>query len=145
MQAEEMWKKFAQREGLVDTAYEAWAFGGAPDKLAELVLRGEKTGTASAYDLYEAEGEELPQAGEYSVVLDSKDQAQCIIRTTKVYVVPFGEVTPEHARLEGEGDKSLAYWREVHEELFTEWLAEAGLSFDETRRVVCEEFEVVYR
>ena len=38
MQAEEMWKKFAQREGLVDTEYEAWAFGGESDKLGSLTV-----------------------------------------------------------------------------------------------------------
>lgn len=83
--------------------------------------------------------------GEYSVILNDAEEAVCVIRTTKVDVVLFREVTAEHARKEGEGDRSLAYWRQVHEEFFTDCMAEAGLTFTEEMPVVCEEFEVVYR
>ncbi|WP_153992207.1 ASCH domain-containing protein, partial [Streptococcus suis] len=41
-------------------------------------------------------------------------------------------------------EKSLIHWRQVHEELFTIWLAEAGLTFTDDMLVVCEEFELVY-
>ncbi|WP_408543605.1 ASCH domain-containing protein [Streptococcus suis] len=40
--------------------------------------------------------------------------------------------------------RKLIDWRQVHEELFTIWLAEAGLSFSEDMLVVCEDFELVY-
>ena len=139
MTAAEMWKQ----SGLAGE-YDAWAFGEAADKLAALVREGIKTATCSAYDLYEAEGEDLPLPGETSVILDSSDEAVCIIRTTRVYVVPFDEVTAEHAFREGEGDRSLAYWREVHESFLKEELSSIGRSFDGSTRVVCEEFEVVY-
>ena len=43
MTAEEMWRL----SGLQGD-WEAWAFGDAPDKLASLVLAGQKTGTSSA-------------------------------------------------------------------------------------------------
>lgn len=143
MNAQEMWSLYSQKEGIT-AGYEAWAFGGAPDKLAALVLGGIKTATASAFPLYELEGEPLPKAGEYSVILDSRDEAVCVIRTTRVYVVPFDQVSAEHAYLEGEGDRSLAYWRGVHEEFFTEEMAAAGLAFDPKMQVVCEEFMLVY-
>ena len=143
MNAQEMWNIFTKKENITSD-YEAWAFGGAPDKLARLTLDGIKTATASAYPLYELEGEALPKAGEYSVILDSKDEAVCIIQTTNVYVVPFAEVTEEHAYLEGEGERSLAFWRRVHEEFFTECMQEAGLVFTSRMKVVCEEFQKVY-
>ena len=118
MRAEELWKAYCEKENIdIDTPYSAWGFGDAPDQLADLVLKGIKTATASAYDLYFMEGEEepLPQPGDYSIILDSKDEAICIIQTTKTTVVPFNEVSEEHAYKEGEGDRSLAYWRAVHE------------------------------
>ena len=76
-------------------------------------------------------GEEdpLPQSGDYSVILNSKDEAVCVIQTTKTTVVPFDEVSKEHAYKEGEGDRSLAYWRDVHEEIIAEELAETQLEF----------------
>ena len=116
----------------------------ATDELAELVRRGEKTATASAYPLYELAGDPLPKEGEYSVILNSREEAVCIIRTTKVYVAPFCEITESHAFKEGEGDKSLSYWRKVHEEFFKNALERKGLNFDEQMKVVCEEFEVLY-
>lgn len=124
---------------------EAWAFGDKADELAELAVRGIKTATSSAYALYEADGEPLPQVGECSVILDSHDNARCIVKTTKVYVTSFDRVSEAHAYKEGEGDRSLDYWREVHEKFFTDCLKEAGLSFSEKMEVVCEEFEVIYK
>ena len=140
MNAEEMW----QRSGL-SGSYEAWAFGDTPDKLAELVKQGIKTATCSAYDLYQIENEPLPQAGSYSIILNSGDEAVCIIKTLKVYVTEYNKVSEEHAFKEGEGDRSLEYWRKVHEEFLTDELSSVNLKFNENIKVVCEEFEVVYR
>ena len=145
MTAERMWQAFAAKAGLPkDISFEAWAFGGDPDKLAMLAKTGVKTGSSSAFPLYGLEGEPLPEAGEYSVVLDSKGDAVCVIRTTKVYLAAFSEVGAGHAYKEGEGDRSLSYWRAVHEDFFRREMAEAGLVFDGSMLVACEEFEVVY-
>ena len=51
--------------------------------------------------LYALEGEPLPEAGEYSVILDSRGEAVCVILTDRVAVVPYGDVGREHARREG--------------------------------------------
>lgn len=145
MTDKELWIEFSKKHNIDNCQYEAWAFGADPDLLARLVLDGEKTATASAYPLYEIENEELPKVGEYSIVLDSEDNAVCVIRTKEVYVIPFNKVTLEHAYKEGEGDKSLEYWREVHQRFFSECLEEVGLDFTMDMKVVCEEFEVVYK
>ena len=139
MKADELWKK----SGL-SGYHECWAFGGAPDKLAKLVIRGIKTATCSAYALYESGKEKMPEVCDYSVILDSKDNAICIIETTRVYVCPFNEVTADHAYKEGEGDRSIKYWRDVHEEFFTAELKSIDQEFTEDMKLVCEEFRLVY-
>ena len=139
-----LWEAFVKENPDVDAQYEAWAFGVDADNLGKLVLTGEKTATASAYPLYQVDGEDLPEEGQYSVILDSQDNALCIIQTTKVSIVPFCDVTANHAYKEGEGDRSLAYWRQVHKDYFSRWMEEAGLTFAEEMPVVCEEFTVVY-
>ena len=139
MTAAELW----ERSGLVGK-YTAWAFGDDPDKLAMLVKNGIKTATSSAYSLYESEGEPLPQVGEYNIILDSKEEAVCITRTTKVYIAVFDAVSSEHAFREGEGDRTLASWRKVHERFFTEELKAVGETFHGSTKIVCEEFEVVF-
>lgn len=144
MNAQEMWKLFKKSSGIETDAYDAWQFGDDPDALARLVLEGKKTATASAYPLYALESEPLPAAGAYSVILNSAGEAVCVIRNTRVTVLPYREITADHAFREGEGDRSLAYWRRVHEAFFTKDMAASGLTFDESMPVVCEEFEVVY-
>ena len=139
MTSQEMWEK-SNLKG----EYQAWAFGEVPDKLAELVKSGEKVATSSAFALYEIEGEPIPKEGDYSVILNSKDEAVCIIKTTNVEVKEFCKVSKEFAYKEGEGDKSLSYWRKVHEDFFTKELASIGMKFSEHSLVVCEEFEVVF-
>ncbi len=108
------------------------------------MLDGVKTATASAYPMYALEKEPLPEAGEYSVILDSREQAVCVVFTEDVSVVPFREIGPEHARREGEGDLSLAYWRDVHGRFFKADMAASGLVFDEDMPVVCERFRLVW-
>ncbi|WP_022761303.1 GNAT family N-acetyltransferase [Butyrivibrio sp. AD3002] len=133
----------------INTPYEAWGFGSTEedmDKLSELVLEGKKFGTASSYDEYVMEDalDALPKIGDYSVILNSQDEAVCVIRTYDVYVRAFGDVPPFHAYAEGEGDRSLQYWREVHETFFMDCLGENKMQFSWESRVVCEKFCVEY-
>ena len=144
MTPQEMWNAYKQINPSIGDEIDAWAFGVEADLLADLVLKGEKTATASAYDLYAVDNDPLPQEGTFDVVLDSQDQAVCIVEVTKVSVQPFHQVSADHAYKEGEGDKSLAYWRQVHEVVFTEWMSEAGLTFTPDSKVVLEEFRKVY-
>ncbi len=146
MTAQEMWAYFTARHPEAASCdYEAWAFGDDPDRLAELTRSGVKQATSSAAALYDLENEPLPQAGDYSVVLSAMGEALCIIRNTRVHTLPFHAVDARHAFLEGEGDCSLAWWREVHERFFRQALAPYALPFTKDIAVVCEEFEVVYR
>ena len=144
MTPQEMWNAYKQINPSIGDEIDAWAFGVEADLLADLVLKGEKTATASAYDLYALEDEPLPQEGKFDVILDSQNQAVCIVEITRVSVESFKYVSADHAFKEGEGDKSLAYWRRVHEDCFAEWLREAGLTFTPESKVVLEEFRKVY-
>lgn len=144
MTHQEMWAAYKAVNPNAGEDYMVWAYGDDPDRLAELTRTGVKTATSSAAVLYAAGYDLMPEAGEYSVILNSRDEAVCVTRTTRVYTMPFCEVTAGHAYKEGEGDRSLEYWRRVHENFFRAELAEAGLEFSPEMPVVCEEFEVVY-
>lgn len=145
MTPEQMWKEYCKKKNIdINTEYEAWQFGAAPNNLASLVIIGAKTATASSYELYELEDEAVPQVGEYSILLDTNDEALCIIRDIKVEMVPYKDVTEEQAYKEGEGDRTLEYWKSVHWPFFQEEHAEYKVPFTEESRVLCEEFEVVH-
>jgi len=124
----------------------AWSFGAdseQADDLLALVLDGTKTATAGALWDYETEGERLPRVGDLSIILDGSDLPRALIRATSVEVVPFDQVPADHAAAEGEGDLSLAYWREVHQRFFTE-VATHEHGFSEQMPVVLERFELLY-
>jgi|GEM_PF-132006 len=126
--------------------FTAWHFGDNEQDardLAALVKAGRKRATASAHWAYEAQ-EPLPAVGDYSVIVDWQGEAQCIIQTTSVAIVPFKQVTARFARTEGEGDRSLGYWRRVHWASFTRELQAIGKCPTEEMPVVCETFEVVF-
>lgn len=145
---DKMWQQYRQQQPEAPDTYAAWAFGDSEEMaeaLAELVTEGKKTATASNYLLYELENEDLPQVGQLNIILDGKGLPQAIVKTTSVTIVPFDEVTESHAINEGEGDRSLGYWREVHEAFFKRELAPLGKDFHEKLLVVCEDFEVVYK
>ena len=144
MKSDQMWQAYKILNQTIGDKIDAWAFGVEADYLAELVLMGQKTATSSAFDLYAVGNEPLPKENELRVILDSKENAICIIETTKVEVIPFKEVSKDHAYKEGEGDKSLAYWRQVHEDFYTDCLGEAGLTFTPDSKVVLEEFRKIY-
>ncbi|HEX5862295.1 MAG TPA: ASCH domain-containing protein, partial [Nocardioides sp.] len=64
------------------------------------------------------------------------------VNITDVEVVPFDEVDEDHARLEGEGDRSLAHWRAAHERFFR---STSSRGFEPDMPVVLERFAVVYQ
>ncbi|HSH43848.1 MAG TPA: ASCH domain-containing protein [Arenicellales bacterium] len=128
--------------------YEAFHFADSEavaDELAQLVLAGTKQATASLRWMYEYERQPLPAVGGLSVVTFWSGEPVCVIETRKVEIVPFNEVTPEFARIEGEGDRSLEYWRKAHWEFFIAECAQAGRRPSPDMEVVCEQFAVVYR
>jgi uncharacterized protein YhfF len=125
----------------------AWSFGAnaeQADALLALVLDGTKTATAGALWDFETEDEPLPEPGSLSIILDGQGRPRALIECTAAEVVPFDEVDEEHAYLEGEGDRSLEHWREVHQRFFTE-VATHDRGFQEDMPVVCERFRVVYQ
>ena len=148
MKAEEMWNLYTKSNNVKNKTYHAWSFGSDPltaNELAKLVVDGVKTATASAYQLYALEKCPLPPVGGLNIILDGDNKAVCITETTKIYICPFMEVSEEHAFKEGEGDKSLSYWRKVHKDFFSKELKEFGLDFDEEMLVVCEEFNIIFK
>lgn len=122
---------------------EAWAFGATPehaDDLLRLVLAGIKSATASSLADYEEEGDPLPAVGDLSIILDGAGRPRAVLEVTSIRIVPFDQVTAEHARAEGEDDRTLESWRRIHEQF---WREHSACGFAPDMPVVCESFRVV--
>ena len=114
------------------------------DELAELVVQGVKQATATSLWWFETQNEKLPKPGDPHVVIDWNGNAKAVIETTKIELVPFKNVSEAFAHTEGEGDKSLAYWRRVHMLYYTNEMKPYGETFHEDMVIVCEYFKTIY-
>lgn len=120
-----------------------FAFGDSPalaEELGKLVLTGPKRATAGWVEDEDA----TPAVGGHDVVLGGQGQPLCIIRTTEVRTVAFREADPAFAWDEGEGDRTLAGWRDAHQRYFARRSELLGVAFDDDSLVNLERFEVVW-
>lgn len=115
------------------------------NECAKLVKKGIKRATTDSLLGLQNREERLPKIGDFTVVTNWEGVAQCIVETTKVRLKPFFSIDEEYARLEGEGDKSLAHWKKVHWDYYTRELAEFERLPRESMIVVCQEFEIVFK
>ena len=141
---EEFWAQFVAATG-INGPYEAWSFGGPSHsematELALLVRDGPKRATAGLVADYEADSGEPPKIGDLSVILDGQGRPVCVIRTTQIEVQRFDDVDEEFAWDEGEGDRSLKWWREAHASFFER----IGTPVEPDTLLVLERFDLLW-
>jgi uncharacterized protein YhfF/RimJ/RimL family protein N-acetyltransferase len=142
------WRDFCVATGLDPaTPYQAWYFGDTPalaHDLVELVLHGPKRATAGLSEVNDALPQVKPVAGGYSVLTERDGAPRAVIRTTLLERRPFTEVDAAFAWDEGEGDRTLADWKDGHRRYFAQELARVGRTFDESMKVDLERFELLF-
>ncbi len=86
---------------------------------AQLILHGEKRASCSMDYWYSHEGEKMPEVGHLQVVTGRQGNPVCIVEITSVSRCKYSDVPESFAEEEGEGDKSLAWWRKAHWNFFS--------------------------
>jgi uncharacterized protein YhfF len=112
--------------------------------LAELAKKGVKKATSHSLLGLQNRKEPLPRKGDFVVVTNWEGKAQCILRTKAVTLKPYFSIDSAYAQLEGEGDKSLTYWKKAHWDYYTRELEAFGRLPRESMIIVCQEFEKVF-
>lgn len=110
-----------------------WQFGIDNDKLVELVLEGKKTATTSLNIT------NVSKPGERSILTFENEKKACIIETKKVIIIKFKDITSEMAFLEGEGNRTLDYYKKAHMDYFKT----INPNFNDETEVCFEIFEVI--
>ncbi len=114
----------------------SFSFGDSPElatELAALVVNGRKIATVNTLD-----APDCPKLNELWVVLDGTGRAVCVIETLELIPRRFDEVDEAFAFDEGEGDRTLASWRDAHETYFRR----IGV-FSPDMPLLCERFRLV--
>lgn len=112
---------------------------------AELIRIGQKTATCSLNSWYESDQEPMPTVGHLLVVVDWNGKPICIIEIDSVEKCKYSEVTAEFAYAEGEGDRSLEWWRKAHWDFFAKECIELDIEPNENMVLVLEQFHVVHQ
>ncbi|GAA3533381.1 hypothetical protein AFL01nite_18460 [Aeromicrobium flavum] len=82
------------------------------EDLAQLVLAGTKRATAAPVE------EGVPPDGAHWVLLDGRDVAVAVLRTTEIRIGRLDSVDDAFAWDEGEGDRTRDWWLDAHRGFF---------------------------
>lgn len=142
------WDSFLQIDpNYSGSQYSVWSFGDTPntsDYLGELVRTGQKTATCSLLWAYKAESAESPKIGDLSIIVNSQSRPLCLIQTSEVNIRAYNEVDESFAFDEYEGDRSLAYWRQVHWDFFSQECERFKRKPNLSMPLVCERFKLLF-
>jgi len=144
--ARRFWEEFCDACPEVDRTmpYRTWYFcdnRDCADRLYQLVLDGKKRATARYAD---ANDPHPPAVGQMNVVTSFDGDPKCVIRITEVRELPFDKVDAGFAYDEGEGDRTIEYWRDAHWKFFSRYCESVGLTPAPNMAVVCQRFEMLY-
>ncbi|MBQ0958202.1 ASCH domain-containing protein [Ideonella sp. 4Y11] len=112
-------------------------------ELLALIVSGRKRAGTGLLWALEHDGEDLPQVGDIELVIDHRHQPALVTRLTEVDIRAFDQVDARYAAIEGEGDGSLAFWRQAHEAFFGRECARIGRTPSPDMPVVCCVFELL--
>ena len=115
------------------------------DELLGLYLEGKKFAGSSLKEEFLVCNDPLPQIGNYWIVLNSRCEPKCILKTIKITDNKFKHVPKEVAEAEGEGDLSLNYWQQAHRAFYKPFLKEWGVENLDEATVITEYFKMVYK
>ena len=145
MSAQELWEAYCLATGYKGELPEIDQFGDdadMADALLALVLIDTKRATCCLARDFSTQSR--PKPGDHWIITDGAGRAACIIRTTKVELVRICDVTEGFAFTEGEGDKSLSYWKLEHDAYYRRQAVSEGFVYDDKMIGICEEFERVW-
>ena len=144
-----MWRRFLEQYPQYHASPKPEAFyfcdnENDANECADLVIEGIKQATSTSLWWFNKHNKPLPEAGNLYIITDWEGMAKAIVQTTKVEQVPYSDIDEAYARIEGEGDQSLEYWRKAHWAYYEREMAPFGEQPSESMIIVCEQFETIW-
>lgn len=114
------------------------------DQCAHLVALKIKQATSPSLWWFEKNQEALPKVGDLAIITDWSKRPFALIRNTAVEFCPFEDISEAYAEIEGEGDRSLKYWKSTHWAYYQREMAPFGEKPEPEMTIVCQYFETLY-
>ena len=143
------WSEFRASRPGTPSDYRLLWFGGddkaLATKLGNLVLHGTKRATTTLKRDFDTGKEPVfPSSGDLWLLVDGNGSPLGVIETMRVDVRRYGDVDAQFAWDEGEGDRTLAYWRTAHDSYFGRQAAQEGFVFSNDNLVVLEWLRLIW-
>ena len=148
-EVEAFWQQVCEQHGIITAStYHTRTFGDPRyaeygDHVTQLAIDQVKRATAHLAMDFELNQVPRRETGDYWVILWESFKPACVLEIVNVELRPFRDVDDAFAAREGEGDGSLAFWKQCHEDYFKLQLADWGKPWSEDLPVVLESFELV--
>ena len=115
------------------------------DACADLVVRGVKKATSPSLWWFKTNGIDLPKVGDLFIITDWDGLAKAIIKTSRIDTIAFQNITERYAQTEGEGDKSLSYWKKTHWDYYTREMKAYNTQPTPEMMIVCQQFRTIWK
>jgi uncharacterized protein YhfF len=147
-EVEAFWTKVCKQHGISTNEYHSKTFGDPKyaeygNHVTELAIAETKRATAHLAMDFELNNVKRRETGDYWVILWEDFSPACVLHLVNVEVRLFKDVDAAFAAREGEGDGSLEFWKQVHEDYFKLQLADWGKNWSDELPVVLESFDLL--
>ena len=147
-EVEAFWTRVCRQQGISADSYHALTFGDPKyaeygDQITELAINRVKRATTHLAMDFELNEVSRRKIGDYWVILWENMTPACLLEIVNIEVRPFKDVDAAFAAREGEGDGSLEFWKNCHEDYFKLQLADWEREWSDDLPVVLESFELV--
>lgn len=115
------------------------------DQLIQLYKDGHKSAGSSLLEDFLMNGDELPEPGQYWMVLNSQDKPKIILKCVEVETNKWSEVSERIAIAESGEGTSIDTWKAEHLALYSPFLNELGLKDINDASVVTEHFQLMFK
>lgn len=136
----DMWSQFLTNNQIEDVDYGVFQY----DKEdLEKLMSGKIKAEISPYEVIRVNDYAIPFVGDYNIIIDDKDNAICVIKTTKVSIIPFNDI--KEALAIKLGFDGLKEFKNIYKDILTSELKEININYQDEALCVIEEFEIIYK
>ncbi len=128
------WQAFRRYAGLDHDNYVVGSFGDTPEmetELADLVIAGTKSATASLARDYGEGREPTPRTGDFVLMLDGEARPRLIRRTIEVTIKPLSRSMRRLLGTRAQGERTRNCWLDAHRRYFARQASREGFELDD--------------
>ena len=117
------------------------------DTLCEMAVHHQKRGSCHLLLDFEKNNVSRREVDDYWIITKCDGTPRCVVKMISVYSVPFNQIGPDHAAMEGPEEDLIPNYenfRHAHSWYFKEQCAGWGVEWREDLPVVAEHFVTVY-